>query len=653
MDTRFVTLSTSEFLLKTKNSPQTCSSCIKEDRFHDQIQQDIKNLQETHNLMLKIAKECDPDNINLDITSQELGLNIPELKLSEGELAYQQAEILRLLLLGLNEKLKVLQIFKLRLIDFHNQLRISLEAHEVLSLTIEDARTEFNSKIKETEDFFSDLKNENKHLQRDVKNLREKLGEMEVTNEKLECENQRLKGALQVKKDEELDFVEMSNMVEKLQNQIKEANFKRDDLRKEFIKSSKNAEINEIKLDQQLQDVMLETRSLSQNLAQSQIIINTQNSLIEDLTNKNRSLTSSNTSLLSETLKLKNIESKACQMEELAKKHQNSCQTLHQKIFDITNSFQSETKYAKQDKENLIAHNKSLQTANSELENELIRYKNILEQANKEKLDLISQQAALEEHLCIQEDKNQIRDELDKMHELHYEVNQQIYNDLEFVTGKLVDESANNLQNTRVSARLKGMLDDRDSEISILREMVRDLQNHRTVYVPVKDDPVDAAIADYVNTRNVDVPFVREDLGIYLFGSKRVFIKLENGKIIIRVGGGYMKIDEFVELYTPLELEKFESRSKEEASSQRNSLLGKLAGNVVNEKTKGRYEISPQKAAQILKDAFASGNTKYSTCIALPRKPSPRHQTQPKPGSSSPSRLKTQRSNAEFDKIDP
>lgn len=41
----------------------------------------------------------------------------------------------------------------------------------------------------------------------------------------------------------------------------------------------------------------------------------------------------------------------------------------------------------------------------------------------------------------------------------------------------------------------------------------------------------------------------RENEGVYRFGQKRAFIKIENDCIIIRVGGGFMNIDEFVEQY--------------------------------------------------------------------------------------------------------
>ena len=40
---------------------------------------------------------------------------------------------------------------------------------------------------------------------------------------------------------------------------------------------------------------------------------------------------------------------------------------------------------------------------------------------------------------------------------------------------------------------------------------------------------------------------MRESEGVYQFGSKRVFIKIEKGEnILVRVGGGYMHIEEFI-----------------------------------------------------------------------------------------------------------
>lgn len=63
--------------------------------------------------------------------------------------------------------------------------------------------------------------------------------------------------------------------------------------------------------------------------------------------------------------------------------------------------------------------------------------------------------------------------------------------------------------------------------------------------------------------------FIREGQGVYQFGSKRVFVKIDQEKIysiyfknygltffIVRIGGGFISIEEFLQIYTPLELEK-------------------------------------------------------------------------------------------------
>lgn len=73
------------------------------------------------------------------------------------------------------------------------------------------------------------------------------------------------------------------------------------------------------------------------------------------------------------------------------------------------------------------------------------------------------------------------------------------------------------------------------------------------IYHPVKDDPIDKKLADYINKAPVvlrdQMRFEREAEGIYKYGKKRVFMKIEKDHIIIRVGGGYLTIEEFIDQY--------------------------------------------------------------------------------------------------------
>jgi hypothetical protein len=67
------------------------------------------------------------------------------------------------------------------------------------------------------------------------------------------------------------------------------------------------------------------------------------------------------------------------------------------------------------------------------------------------------------------------------------------------------------------------------------------------VYKPVKGDDVDELFAIHMNKASLNLPVKRLAPGKYLFGSKQILAKIINGKLVIRVGGGYMSADEFIE----------------------------------------------------------------------------------------------------------
>lgn len=82
------------------------------------------------------------------------------------------------------------------------------------------------------------------------------------------------------------------------------------------------------------------------------------------------------------------------------------------------------------------------------------------------------------------------------------------------------------------------------------------------MYIPVKNDQIDKRLAEYINNypdrQKLKIMFMRESEGVYQFGTKRVAVRVDKDKINIRVGGGYLSIDEFLDQYTPPEMEKLE-----------------------------------------------------------------------------------------------
>ena len=99
---------------------------------------------------------------------------------------------------------------------------------------------------------------------------------------------------------------------------------------------------------------------------------------------------------------------------------------------------------------------------------------------------------------------------------------------------------------------------DIELENSTLKNYIIELKARVAIYVPLKDDAIDHKMAEFINNypdrSKLKMMFMRESTGIYEFGSKRVNVRIEKGKILIRVGGGYMSIDEFLDQHTPIEL---------------------------------------------------------------------------------------------------
>ena len=132
--------------------------------------------------------------------------------------------------------------------------------------------------------------------------------------------------------------------------------------------------------------------------------------------------------------------------------------------------------------------------------------------------------------------------------------------ELETAGDYLLEQEEKTNKANRTALDLLNKLKEADEEIEQLKQYIILLRSQMHQYVPVKGDAVDEALADYINSapdkKDMKVMFVRLNPGVYQFGSKKICIKVEQGKIHIRVGGGYMHIQEFLDQYTTVELEK-------------------------------------------------------------------------------------------------
>lgn len=73
------------------------------------------------------------------------------------------------------------------------------------------------------------------------------------------------------------------------------------------------------------------------------------------------------------------------------------------------------------------------------------------------------------------------------------------------------------------------------------------------IYSATSGDAVDELLAKYINSMEVNVPIRREEPGFYMFGTRKIYAKVMNNKLVVRVGGGFMSFQDFINTYAIVE----------------------------------------------------------------------------------------------------
>ena len=67
-------------------------------------------------------------------------------------------------------------------------------------------------------------------------------------------------------------------------------------------------------------------------------------------------------------------------------------------------------------------------------------------------------------------------------------------------------------------------------EIEHLKVYAVELKAKVAIYIPIKDDPVDEKLAEFVNEypnrQNLKIMFLRESTGVYEFGTRRIEVRV-------------------------------------------------------------------------------------------------------------------------------
>ena len=66
-------------------------------------------------------------------------------------------------------------------------------------------------------------------------------------------------------------------------------------------------------------------------------------------------------------------------------------------------------------------------------------------------------------------------------------------------------------------------------------------------------DYLDELLEKYINDAGVNLPIVRLTEGLYLFGTRKINAKVQGDRIVVRVGGGFLPLDNFIKQYAEQE----------------------------------------------------------------------------------------------------
>lgn len=258
---------------------------------------------------------------------------------------------------------------------------------------------------------------------------------------------------------------------------------------------------------------------------------------------------------------------------------------LHAQLRDYIRKSEEDARKNKEFQDKILARNRELEDLNNKQRHEI---EILISDVNKRDQTILQQSSTimrLEQELSIRIDvERQIADA--RLHISDLEIQKdKLKKDLTIASDYLLEQDEKVHQANKTSLELLQHLKDAELEIETLRAYIIELKHRIAVYIPVDNDAVDQKLAEYINNypeRNrLKVMFLRESSGVYQFGAKRVYVKVEKDKIYIRVGGGYLTIDEFLDLYTPLEIEKLERKSPLKKAETKKLVYQTIAGREV------------------------------------------------------------------------
>lgn len=344
-----------------------------------------------------------------------------------------------------------------------------------------------------------------------------------------------------------------------------------DSLRKEATDNSQ--EIAKLKAKiRQLENDLVKKGSVEEKLKDKDKVIRSLEGINDEYKNSNEELRNKNKEY---EIEIEKLRKEIKELQEKCIELQRHVTTFEEHIKKITYELNVKNNNLEEQEAEVIKRSAKAKEDQAEIE----RLKNRLKDAEHKLNETETEKTKLNEKLSDLEEKEKEIESLkaknkakeDKLQEITATLMQQ--NKLSWEIEAQLHQAQEELDNQREemartldeNEALRNELADRDKEIegftTILANQkqntdAEESKNSQIIYTSDKSDKVDQMFALYINAVRCPVKLKRIAEGQYIFGTKKIYAKIQNEKLIIRVGGGFMMIDDFLATYTATELSK-------------------------------------------------------------------------------------------------
>jgi myosin heavy subunit len=512
-----------------------------------------------------------------------------------------------MVILGLNEKLKTLQMVHQEVMKLRGELHESHELRRQLESSVSETTEQLKRQSAKQDELHTHLIQERQAAVESLRLQHLKYREKCQDEDRLMGEIAKLKGTIQKLLAEAANYAQMKAHIEALKSELDESERQRQLLRQQYGKSAQEFEAR-VKENMLMQArLSSEKEALQGEVQRLQAALHAQRTENDRLSQDNATVKGKVSQLEADLATYADQKRSLEETQQLSDQSHDNAVTVEVKMQEAAGEFSRRLEEVMQQNLRLQEEKGKVTAALNDVENTVELKNEQIQDLTREKMELTAAIATLEQLLVVQEDLRQIADTVSAQNAANTSLKDQLLKELGSLSQTLLQQSEKSLAANRLVVRLREMTDDKEAEVASLRRLVTELKQQRPIYVAVAEDPVDQAIATFSNSQSkvLPVPLLREDQGTYVFGSRRVFVKLEEGQVIVRVGGGFIPLEEFITTYTDLELDKLQARESE-LTTRHQSLLRKLASQAAVESLQSKTEASPSKAAKLMKDYFAS-----------------------------------------------